>query len=107
VLLFGLAAWLVRGFRLRNGPVSAVLGAVVYALLSTLILRQLQLQLRARPPRKRTILLLRDVLAIRWQRTTTKRTITGLRQKVLLLLLIADLFALPSNTHICDDADRV
>ena len=44
VLLFGLAAWLIRGFRLRNGPVSAVLGAVVYALLSTLILGMLGLE---------------------------------------------------------------
>jgi len=47
VLLFGLAAWLIRGFRLRNGPVSAVLGAVVYALLSTLILGMLGLEVSA------------------------------------------------------------
>ena len=47
VLLFGLAAWLIRGFRLRHGPVSAVLGAVVYALLSTLILGMLGLEVSA------------------------------------------------------------
>ena len=47
VLLFGLAAWLIRGFRLRNGPVSAVLGAVVYALLSTLILGMVGLEVSA------------------------------------------------------------
>jgi len=39
VILFGLAAWLIKGFRLRNGLLSAVLGAVVYAVLSTLVLR--------------------------------------------------------------------
>lgn len=43
VLLFGLAAWLLPGFRLRHGLVSAVLGAVVYALLSTVLLRILGL----------------------------------------------------------------
>ena len=47
VLLFGLAAWLIRGFRLRHGLVSAVLGAVVYALLSTLILGMLGLEVSA------------------------------------------------------------
>jgi putative membrane protein len=39
VILFGLAAWLIKGFRLRNGVVSAILGAVVYAVLSSVILR--------------------------------------------------------------------
>lgn len=43
VILFGLAAWLIPGFRLRNGLISAVLGAVVYAVLSTLVLRLLGL----------------------------------------------------------------
>jgi putative membrane protein len=43
VILFGLAAWLIQGFRLRRGLVSAALGAVVYAVLSTLILRLLGL----------------------------------------------------------------
>jgi putative membrane protein len=43
VILFGLAAWLIPGFRLRNGLVSAILGAVVYAVLSTVVLRLLGL----------------------------------------------------------------
>ena len=44
VILFGLAAWLIEGFRLRRGWVSAVLGAVVYAVLSTVVLRMLGLE---------------------------------------------------------------
>jgi len=43
VILFGLAAWLIQGFRLRNGLVSAILGGVVYAVLSAVILRALGL----------------------------------------------------------------
>lgn len=43
VVLFGLAAWLIPGFRLRNGLVSAILGAVVYSVISALILRALGL----------------------------------------------------------------
>lgn len=43
VILFGLAAWLIQGFRLKNGIVSAVLGAVVYAVISTVVLRMLGL----------------------------------------------------------------
>ncbi len=43
VILFGLAAWLIQGFRLRRGLLSAVLGAVVYAVLSAVILRLLGL----------------------------------------------------------------
>ena len=39
VILFGLAAWLIKGFRLKNGVISAVLGAVVYAVISTVLLR--------------------------------------------------------------------
>ena len=42
-ILFGIAAWLVQGFRLRNGLMSAVLGALVYSVLSTLILSRLGL----------------------------------------------------------------
>lgn len=38
VILFGLAAWLIQGFRLRRGILSAVLGAVAYAVLSAAIL---------------------------------------------------------------------
>jgi putative membrane protein len=44
VILFGLAAWLIQGFRLKQGLLSAVLGAVVYAVLSALILRVLGLE---------------------------------------------------------------
>ena len=47
VLLFALAAWLIQGFRLRNGPLSAVLGAVVYAVLSTVVLGMLGLEVSA------------------------------------------------------------
>jgi len=43
VILFGLAAWLIQGFRLKNGLVSAILGGVVYTVLSALILRMLGL----------------------------------------------------------------
>jgi putative membrane protein len=43
VVLFGLAAWMIEGFRLRRGILSAVLGAVVYAVLSAVILRILGL----------------------------------------------------------------
>ena len=47
VILFALAAWLIHGFRLRNGVVSAVLGAVVYAVLSAMILGMLGLEVSA------------------------------------------------------------
>lgn len=43
VILFGLAAWLIQGFRLKNGLLSAILGGVVYTVLSALILRMLGL----------------------------------------------------------------
>ena len=43
VILFGLAAWLIKGFRLKNGLVSAILGGVVYTVLSAIILRLLGL----------------------------------------------------------------
>jgi len=43
IVLFGLAAWLLEGFRLRHGLRSAALGAVVYAVLSALVLRLLGL----------------------------------------------------------------
>lgn len=39
VVIFGLAAWLVQGFRLRNGILSAVLGAIALAIVNSLILR--------------------------------------------------------------------
>ena len=43
VVLFGLAAWLIQGFRLKNGLLSAVLGAVVYSVISAVVLRALGL----------------------------------------------------------------
>ena len=43
VILFGLAAWLIKGFRLKNGLLSAILGGVVYTVLSAIILRLLGL----------------------------------------------------------------
>jgi putative membrane protein len=43
VVLFGLAAWLIQGFRLRNGLLSAVLGALAYSLISYFVLRALGL----------------------------------------------------------------
>jgi putative membrane protein len=43
-VLFGLAAWLIDGFRLRNGILSAILGALVYSILSSLILSWLGLE---------------------------------------------------------------
>ncbi|TCD59130.1 hypothetical protein CWE17_04630 [Synechococcus sp. BS56D] len=43
VILFGLAAWLITGFRLNNGLFSAILGAVVYSLISAFVLRALGL----------------------------------------------------------------
>ena len=47
VILFALAAWLIQGFRLRNGLVSAVLGAVVCAVLYAVILGGLGLEVSA------------------------------------------------------------
>ena len=44
VILFGLAAWLIKGFRLKNGLLSAIFGGVVYAVLSAIILRLLGLE---------------------------------------------------------------
>jgi len=45
IILFGLAAWLIQGFRLRNGLVSAILGALAYSVLSTVVLRWLGLEI--------------------------------------------------------------
>lgn len=44
VILFGMAAWLIQGFRLRYGLISALLGAVAYAVISTVVLRLLGLE---------------------------------------------------------------
>ncbi len=38
IILFGLAAWLIKGFQLKNGLVSAILGALAYSVLSSLVL---------------------------------------------------------------------
>ena len=43
VILFGLAAWLIQGFRLKNGLTSAICGAVVYSVISAVVLRSLGL----------------------------------------------------------------
>ena len=43
IVLFGLAAWLINGFRLKQGLQSAILGGVVYSVLSTILLRTLGL----------------------------------------------------------------
>ena len=44
IVLFGLTAWLIQGFRLRNGFTSAVLGALVYSFISFFLLRALGLE---------------------------------------------------------------
>lgn len=44
IILFGLGAWLIQGFRLRNGLTSAVLGALVYSVLSSVVLNLLGLE---------------------------------------------------------------
>lgn len=44
IILFALAAWLIQGFRLRNGLMSAVLGALAYSLISYFALRALGLE---------------------------------------------------------------
>jgi putative membrane protein len=38
IILFSLAAWLIKGFRLHNGLISAILGALAYSVLSSLVL---------------------------------------------------------------------
>jgi putative membrane protein len=44
IILFGLTAALIQGFRLRNGFASAVLGALVYSFISFFLLRSLGLE---------------------------------------------------------------
>ncbi len=39
ILLFGLAAWLIDGFRLQKGFLSAILGGLAYSILSSVVLR--------------------------------------------------------------------
>lgn len=43
IIVFGLAAWLVEGFRLRKGILSAILGAICLAIVSSVLNRILQL----------------------------------------------------------------
>ena len=43
IILFALAARLMDGFRLKNGLFSAVVGAVVYSVISTMVIRVLGL----------------------------------------------------------------
>jgi putative membrane protein len=44
ILLFGFTAWLIQGFRLRNGLFSAALGALAYSVFSFIALRSLGLE---------------------------------------------------------------
>jgi len=44
ILLFGFTAWLIQGFRLRNGLFSAALGSLSYSLISFFVLRALGLE---------------------------------------------------------------
>jgi len=44
ILLFSFTAWLIQGFRLRNGLVSAALGSLSYSLISFFVLRALGLE---------------------------------------------------------------
>ena len=44
ILLFGFTAWLIQGFRLRNGLFSAALGALDYSVLCFIALRSLGLE---------------------------------------------------------------
>jgi putative membrane protein len=44
IILFAVTAWLIQGFRLRNGFTSALLGALVYSLISFFVLRFLGLE---------------------------------------------------------------
>ncbi len=44
IILFGFTAWLIQGFRLRNGLFSAALGALAYSVCSFIVLRSLGLE---------------------------------------------------------------
>jgi len=44
ILLFGFTAWLIQGFRLRSGLISAALGALAYSVFSFIALRALGLE---------------------------------------------------------------
>jgi putative membrane protein len=59
IFLFALTAWFIQGFRLRNGFTSAVLGSLVYSLISFFLLRALGLEV----PLTRAVALLPGHLA--------------------------------------------
>ncbi len=42
-IIFGLAAWLVDGFRLRNGIISAILGAIALTFVNSVLFKLLSL----------------------------------------------------------------
>ena len=44
IVLFGFTAWLIQGFRLRNGLASAALGSLAYSVISFFALRALGLE---------------------------------------------------------------
>jgi putative membrane protein len=44
IILFGFTAWLIQGFRLRNGLISAALGSLAYSVISFFVLRALGLE---------------------------------------------------------------
>jgi putative membrane protein len=44
IVLFGFTAWLIQGFRLRNGLLSAALGSLAYSVISYFVLRALGLE---------------------------------------------------------------
>ena len=44
IILFAFTAWLIQGFRLRNGLASAALGSLAYSLISFFALRSLGLE---------------------------------------------------------------
>jgi putative membrane protein len=37
VVIFGLAAWLIEGFRLRWGVISAIIGAIALAIVNSIL----------------------------------------------------------------------
>lgn len=41
-IIFAIAAWLIDGFRLRNGFVSAIIGSIILSILNTIILAIVQ-----------------------------------------------------------------
>lgn len=50
VIIFGLSAWLVQGFRLRLGAVSAILGAIALTFINSILFKVLSLVFPAAIP---------------------------------------------------------